>query len=250
MNNAFHLIITLSLAPLSASIGQSTPTSVPADHFKVPDDLEVTLWAASPMLFNPTNIDTDAAGRIWVAEGVNYRKHVTRRAEGDRIMVLEDTDGDGKADKSHCFVQEKTLVSPLGVSVFDNKIVVAQPPGILVYTDVNRDLTFDPAVDTRKEILTGFNARNHDHSLHAVIAGPDGKWYFNQGNTGALITDKSGKTFRLGGPYYNSGGGTPEWFNNPEECAGKASDDGHVWVGGAIGRFNPDVSHEFRVLYV
>ena len=255
MNNAFHLSIALSLAPLSASIGQSTPTSVPADHLKVPDDLEVTLWAASPMLFNPTNIDTDAAGRIWVAEGVNYRKHVTRRAEGDRIMVLEDTDGDGKADKSHCFVQEKALVSPLGVSVFDNKIVVAQPPGILVYTDVNRDLTFDPAVDTREEILTGFNARNHDHSLHAVIAGPDGKWYFNQGNTGALITDKSGKTFRLGGPYYNSGGGTPEWFNNPEEYAGKASDDGHVWVGGAIGRFNPDgsgvqiIGHGFRNSY-
>ncbi len=166
-----------------------------------------------------------------------------------------DTDGDGKADKSHCFVQEKALVAPLGVSVFDNKIVVAQPPSIIVYTDVNRDLKFDPAVDTREEVLTGFNARNHDHSLHAVIAGPDGKWYFNQGNTGAQITDKDGKTFRLGGSYYNSGGGTPEWFNNPKEYAAKASDDGRVWISGAIGRFNPDgsgvqiVGHGFRNSY-
>ena len=255
MKTLSHILAMLLLAPLSNASGQATPTSVPAEHLKVPDDLEVTLWATSPMLFNPTNIDTDASGRIWVAEGVNYRKHVTRRAEGDRIMVLEDTDGDGKADKSHCFVQDKALVSPLGVSVFDNKIVVAQPPSIFVYTDVDRDLTFDPTVDTREEILTGFNARNHDHSLHAVIAGPDGKWYFNQGNTGALITDKGGKTFRLGGPYYNSGGGTPQWFNNPEEYAGKASDDGRVWVGGALGRFNPDgsgvqiVGHGFRNSY-
>jgi len=248
-------LATLLLAPLSHALDQAPLASVPVDHLKVPDDLEVTVWATSPMLFNPTNMDTDAAGRIWVAEGVNYRKHVTRRPEGDRIMVLEDTDGDGKADKSHAFVQEKALVSPLGVSVFDNKIVVAQPPSIIVYTDVNRDQKFDPAVDTREELLTGFNARNHDHSLHAVIAGPDGKWYFNQGNTGAQVTDKDGKTFRLGGPYYKSGGGTPEWFNNPEEYAGKASDDGRVWISGAIGRFNPDgsgiqiVGHGFRNSY-
>lgn len=251
-----HLILaTLLLAPLSPSFAEPPRTLVPVDQLKVPDDLEVTIWATSPMLFNPTNMDTDDAGRIWVAEGVNYRKHVTRRPEGDRIMVLEDTDGDGRADKSHCFVQETALVSPLGVSVFDNKIVVAQPPSLIVYTDVNRDLKFDPAVDLREEILTGFNARNHDHSLHAVIAGPDGKWYFNQGNAGAQITDKDGKTFRLGGPYYNSGGGTPEWFNNPEEYAGEASDDGRVWISGAIGRFNPDgsgveiVGHGFRNSY-
>ncbi|MCX6858581.1 MAG: c-type cytochrome [Verrucomicrobia bacterium] len=248
-------LATLLLAPVTHALAQAPPASVPVDHLRVPDDLEVTVWATTPMLFNPTNMDTDATGRIWVAEGVNYRKHVTRRPEGDRIMVLEDSDGDGKADKSHCFVQEKALVSPLGVSVFDNKIVVAQPPSIIVYTDVNRDQKFDPAVDTREELLTGFNARNHDHSLHAVIAGPDGKWYFNQGNTGAQVTDKDGKTFRLGGPYYKSGGGTPEWFNNPEEYAGKASDDGRVWISGAIGRFNPDgsgmqiVGHGFRNSY-
>lgn len=230
-------------------------TSVPADRLKVPDDLEVSVWATSPMLFNPTNMDTDAAGRIWVAEGVNYRKNAERRPEGDRIMVLEDSDADGKADKSHCFVQEKGLIAPLGVSVFDNQIVVAQPPSILVYTDVNRDLKFDPAVDRREEILTGFNASNHDHSLHAVTAGPDGKWYFNQGNAGALVTDKDGRTFRLGGPYYNKGGGTPVWFNNPEEYGGKPSDDGRIWLSGAIGRFDPDgsrlqiVGHGFRNSY-
>ena len=255
MNRPLLILVALLLVPPSRAQDGVPPTAVPISHLTVPEDLEVTVWATSPMLFNPTNMDTDAAGRIWVAEGVNYRSNGTRRPEGDRIMVLEDTDGDGRADRSHCFVQEKGLITPLGVSVFDNKIVVAQPPSIIVYTDVNRDLKFDPAVDLREEILTGFNGKNHDHSLHSTVAGPDGKWYFNVGNVGALVTDKDGKTFRIGGPYYKSGGGNPIWFNDPTEYAGKPSDDGRVWVGGAIGRFNPDgsgvqiFSHGFRNSY-
>ncbi|MFD2257541.1 PVC-type heme-binding CxxCH protein [Luteolibacter algae] len=223
-------------------LSDKAPKKVAVADFTFPDDLEVTVWATTPMFFNPTNMDTDAAGRIYVAEGVNYRHHENRRPGGDRIMVLEDTDGDGTADKSICFVQEPALVAPLGVSVFDNKIVVAQPPSIIVYTDVDRDLKFDPAIDTREEILTGANARNHDHSLHATTAGPDGKWYFNQGNCGALLSNRDGFTLRLGGSYYNSGAGNPQWFNDPTEYAGKPSDDGKIWLSGAVGRMNPDGS--------
>ena len=61
--------------------------------------------------------------------------------------------------------------------MLDNKIVVSQPPDLLVYTDVNRDRVFDPAVDKREVLLTGFNGRNHDHSLHSVTAGPDGLYF-------------------------------------------------------------------------
>ncbi|MCB1236366.1 MAG: hypothetical protein KDM91_14965, partial [Verrucomicrobiae bacterium] len=73
-------------------------TTIPLELFKVPEGLEVTLWAQSPMLFNPTNLDVDKDGRIWVAEGVRYRRQHDQQPEGDRIVVLEDTDGDGKAD--------------------------------------------------------------------------------------------------------------------------------------------------------
>ena len=62
--------------------------------FVLPDDLEVTLWAESPMFFNPTNIDVDVRGRVWVAEAVNYRdfnnKDLPLREGGDRIMILEE----------------------------------------------------------------------------------------------------------------------------------------------------------------
>jgi len=217
-------------------------TEVPVERFVVPEDLEVTVWAQSPLFRNPTNIDFDHLGRAWVAEGVNYRG-ARRDGEGDRIVVVQDTDGDGKADKSHVFVQEKHLQSPLGVAVFDNVVVVSQPPDLLVYTDVDRDLVFSPGKDKREVLLTGFNGRNHDHSLHSVVAGPDGKWYFNQGNMGAQFTDRSGKTFRIGSPY------------SMRQVAGHKSDDGHVYLGGFSVRMNPDgtnceiIGHNYRNSY-
>ena len=245
----------LLLACITPVMADDWKAPKPADkvstsHFHVPDGLEVTVWASTPDLFNPTNMDIDAAGRIWVAEGVNYRGHNGRRPDGDRIAVLQDTDGDGKADTSHTFVQEKGLVAPLGVGVFDNVIVVSQPPDLIVYTDVDRNLVFDPAVDKREVLLTGFNARNHDHSLHSVTGGPDGKWYFNNGNCGGEFTDKSGKTFRMGGDYYNSGGG--DWFVDTRQLQGKKSDDGFVWTAGFSVRMDPDgrnaeiIGHGYR----
>ncbi len=220
------------------------PQRVPVDAFDLPEDLEVSVWATSPMLYNPTNMDTDEQGRIWVAEGVNYRRHKDRRKEGDRIVVLQDTDGDGKADKSHTFVQDPELIAPLGIAVLGNQIVVSQPPHLIVYTDVDGDLKFDPGKDKRENLLSGFFGNNHDHSLHAVVAGPDGKWYFNHGNTGADFTTRDGVRYRVGGPYWEG-----------SKIAGAVSDDGRVWTGGFAARMNPDgtvltmIGHGFRNSY-
>jgi len=229
-------------------------TFVPEDLFTLADDkLEVTVWATTPQLYNPTNIDFDAQGRLYVAEGVNYRHANGTRPEGDRIVVLEDSDGDGTADKSDVFTQDPNLESPLGVAVLENKIIVSQPPDLLVYTDVNGDRKYDPAVDKREVLLTGFNARQHDHSLHSVVVGPDGQWNFNNGNCSGIFTDKSGKTFRVGSSYYQSGGGT--WYSDTRAIAGQPSDDGYVWVGGFSVRMNPDgtnariVGHNYRNSY-
>lgn len=242
--------VALALSPaLPTPADEPLPTIVPTDLFTVPEGLEVTVWATTPQLYNPTNIDFDKDGRLWVAEGVDYRSHAKRRPEGDRIVVLEDTDGDGKADKSDTFVQSEDFLAPLGVAVLDNQVVVSQPPDLIVFTDVNRDRKFDPAVDKREMLLTGFNGRSHDHSLHSVTAGPDGLWYWNQGNTGALFTDRSGKTFRIGSSYVHPNG---KQVVDPSTIAGQKSDDGHVWVGGFSVRMNPDgtnaqiIGHNYR----
>ena len=225
-------------------IESKSDNPVPPSAMRVPDDLEVTLWASSPMFFNPTNMDADRDGRIWVTEGVDYRHKKDRRPEGDRIVVLEDLDHDGKADHSHVFVQDPELVSPLGIAVFGNQVVVSQPPHLIVYTDVDGDLRFDPAKDRREDLLSGFFGRNHDHSLHAVVAGPDGRWYFNQGNTGAQFTTRDGITYKVGGPYAEG-----------EKICGQRSDDGRIWTGGFLASMQPDgtalrmLGHGFRNSY-
>ena len=212
-----------------------TPEHLDTSMFKVPEGLEIKVWATSPMLFNPANMDVDQEGRIWVAEGINYRRHSGRSREGDAIRVLQDTDGDGTADESHVFVREKELECPLGVAVFDNVIIVSNTPNMIMYTDVNRDLKFDPAVDKREVFLTGFEKPQHDHSLHSLYAGPDGRWYFSNGNCGAKFSDKSGTTFRIGSGY----------LNNP--YTGEKSDDGHVYVGGFTASIDPS-GHNTRIL--
>ncbi|MDG1891818.1 MAG: c-type cytochrome [Verrucomicrobiota bacterium] len=216
---------------------------VPLDNFSTVEGLEVTLWAQSPMFYNPANMDIDKDGRVWVTEGVNYRGHYNRKPEGDRVMVMEDSNGDGKADRQWTFVQEPFLRCPMGVAVIDNKVVVSMTPDMIVYTDVDRDMRFDPAVDKREVLLTGFNGRVHDHSLHSVTVGPDGQWYWNAGNCGAVFTDRSGRTFRMGSSYMT------------KEAAGLASDDGHVYIGAFTARMHPDgsqvriIGHNYRNSY-
>ncbi len=235
------------------------PTSeskyVRVDKFSVDSSLEVTLWAKSPLFFNPTNMSIDPQGRIWVTEGVNYREKLgIRRHAGDRIMVLIDSDKDGKADDSKVFLQDPFLESPLGIAVFDNQVVISQPPDIVIYTDVDRNLKFDPKIDRKEVLLTGFNGRQHDHSLHSVTSGPDGKWYFNSGNCGAIFTDNSGKTFRMNTNY--RGGASEKYFYTPtHELKGAQSDDGFVWSSGFSVRMNPDgtdaeiIGHGYRNSY-
>ncbi|RCR66489.1 PVC-type heme-binding CxxCH protein [Larkinella punicea] len=154
--------------------------------------LEARLFAAEPMLTNPTNIDVDARGRVWVCEAYNYRANISgnpTRPEGDRILILEDTNGDGQADVTKTFYQGPELVSPLGVWVQGNKVIVSDSPNVFVFTDENGD---DKA-DKKELLFTGLSGADHDHGMHSFVFGPDGKWYFNFGNEGKQIRDKDGK---------------------------------------------------------
>ena len=251
MNPARSAILALLLL---TTLHAAEPAVLSPKLFTVPEGLEVKLWAASPLLRNPTNIDTDKDGRIWVAEGVDYgAKHYQTQPGGDRIVVIEDSDGDGTADKSWTFVQDTALRAPLGIAVIENQIVVSMAPNLIVYTDVNRDLKFDPVVDKREVLLTGFNGHNHDHGLHSVTVGPDGLWYWSMGNCGAVFTDKSGRTFRIGSPYDIRYGMTLDM--DPRDFSGQRSDDGHVYLGGFAARMKPDgsrveiIGHNFRNSY-
>ena len=240
---AFLLMAAVSLSAAPQPYVPTEGGSVPLNLFQVPEGLEVTVWARSPMLANPTNLDIDAQGRVWVTEGVNYRvynKGGKRRPEGDRVVVLSDSKGAGKADTAHTFIQDAGWTSPLGIAVFDNVVIVSHAPDLIKFTDVNRDGKFDPAVDKREVLLGGFGGQDHDHSLHAIVAGPDGKLYLNAGNCGGSFTDKAGKTYRVASGYVDQRGGA--WPFDPKATSGAKSDDGFVWSSGFSARMNADTS--------
>lgn len=153
--------------------------------------LEATLFASEPAITNPTNIDVDHLGRVWVCEAYNYRPAINgnpTKNEGDRIMVLEDTDGDGKSDKSTVFYQGAEINAPLGVWVMGNKVIVSQSPYVWLFTDENGDLK----ADKKEVIFEGIGGDQHDHGMHAFVFGPDGKLYFNFGNEGDHLLDGKG----------------------------------------------------------
>ncbi len=125
------------------------------DNFTVAPGLEAQLWAGTDMIHSPTAIDVDAKGRLWVAEDLH--KSGTAGPHS-RIKILADTNNDGKADSVKIF--GPTFSSkPLGISVFDNVIVVSMAPKIHVFTDVNRDDIFDPKVDTETILANGFHGK-------------------------------------------------------------------------------------------
>lgn len=162
--------------------------------FDVADGLEVQLFAYEPQLLSPTSIDVDAQGRVWVCEAVNYRHFRNgqnkERKEGDRILVLEDTDGDGRADKETVFYQDKEIDSPHGVCVLGDQIIVSAGSNVIVFTDSDGDLK----PDSKRYLFTGIDGVQHDHGIHAFGIGPDGKLYFNFGNAGRQLKGPNGET--------------------------------------------------------
>lgn len=247
-------LLTL-LLPLPAFLPQSPDSAQGpvdlSDRFDIPDGTKAELWAESPGLFNPTSMDIDGAGRVWVAEAVNYRQWDGRNPgkhfdEGDRIVVLEDTDGDGAADKSTVFAQDPELTAPLGILVLEDRVLVSCSPHVFEYRDTDGDLV----ADERKVWLTGWGGFDHDHGLHSFFTHPDGSLLWSAGNAGPhLVQDADGHWLRSGSSY--NGGGKSHPGNRP----GLVSDDGRTWVGGIIGRIDLDggglevIGHNFRNNY-
>jgi len=178
----------LSSSSTSTSAGSHEPEDAVA-ALDVGEGLEATLVSSEPDISNLTAVDVDHLGRIWVCEVKNYRKWNGSRKEGDRILVLEDTDRDGKADKSTTFYQGRDIDSAHGLCVLGNKVIVSAGDKVQILTDENGDLKCD-----KQEVLfSGISGVQHDHGIHSFIFGPDGKLYFNFGNEGRQLKDKDGK---------------------------------------------------------
>src|SRR5579883_780991 len=239
MNRRLRFLSLIAALLVPAAVQAQLPPEKAAATFTVADGLEMSLWAAEPLFVNPTCIDIDHKGRVWVCESVNYRnklhgKKKLNRPEGDRIVILEDTKGTGKADKAITFYQSPEFLAPLGIAVAKDpigpgyKVYVCHSPDILLFEDKDGD---GKAEGPPKKLLTGFGGYDHDHGVHGILIGPDGKLYFSVGDQGVD---------RL----QSSDGKGRKWSSNDTDCRA-----GTVWRCDLDGKNLELIAHNFRNPY-
>ena len=154
----------------------------------VPDGFRVTLFAGEPAVKQPIGFCIDDRGRLWVAEANNYPDKKAGR--NDRIVILEDTDGDGRHDKRTVFYDKLEYVS--GVEVGFGGVWVMSIPNFYFIPDKNHDGVPDgpPVV-----LLDGFGTTENAHNIANGFAwGPDGWLYSTHGRTNWSLLGKPGAT--------------------------------------------------------
>jgi putative membrane-bound dehydrogenase-like protein len=105
-------------------------------HFVTPIDFEVRLFAAEPWIRKPICMNWDERGRLWIAETIDYPNNRQRAGEGnDRIVICEDTDGDGVADKFTVFADKLSI--PTGFTFYKGGVIVVQAPDTLYLKDTD-----------------------------------------------------------------------------------------------------------------
>jgi len=142
--------------------------------FTVADGFEVNLYAADPLLAKPIQMNFDAAGRLWIASSEIYPQIPVGAKANDKIIVLEDNDGDGVAETTRIFADG--LLIPTGVEPGDGGAYVANSTELIHIADTDGD----GKGDRREVILSGFGTEDTHHILHTLRWGPEGLLYFNQ----------------------------------------------------------------------
>ncbi len=145
------------------------------ENFELLDGYQVNLFATDPMLANPVHMHWDTKGRLWVACSWAYPQLKPGDVANDKIIILEDTDGDGAADKSTVFADG--LYLPTGLEFANGGVYVGQSPDVFFLKDTDGD----DVADVKELALTGFGIEDNHHSISAWRRGPGGWIYFQEG---------------------------------------------------------------------
>jgi len=188
----------------------------------VPEGFEAKLAAVEPMITQPMAFCWDDRGRLWVAENRDYEARGTGfSADGNsRILILEDTNGDGKFDTRQVFLEG--IPFPAAIAVGFDGLWLGAPPNLLFVPDKDRDDKADGAFEVR---LTGWGIQDRHETLNSFHWGPDGWLYGCQGFATRSTVGKpadGGKIFRKGDSF-------------PAEIAVK---DGQ-YIDGGVWRYHP-----------
>jgi len=178
------ILTLLTALPVGASTAVAQPPAkkdIPVPDpalelatFRVPEGFEVQLYAADPAIAKPIQMNFDEDGRLWIASSEVYPQIVPGAAATDRILVVEDTDHDGVADRTHVFAEG--LLIPTGVAPGDGGAWVANSTELVHFADTDGDLK----ADSKRVVLSGFGTEDTHHILHTLRWGYDGYLYFNQ----------------------------------------------------------------------
>ena len=145
--------------------------------FKIDPRFEVNLFASEeefPEIACPIQMRWDARGRLWVSCSTTYPHVYPGNEPNDKIVILEDTDWDGKADKSTVFADD--LQIPLSFELGDGGVYISEEPHLVHLKDTDGD----GKADTRRIVLTGFGCEDSHHALHDIVWTPDGNLLFRE----------------------------------------------------------------------
>ncbi|SIN90785.1 putative membrane-bound dehydrogenase domain-containing protein [Singulisphaera sp. GP187] len=178
---SFILSVCVALGATSSSFAQRAPFEIPdpdpeveRKSFIVADGFEVNLFAADPILAKPIQMNFDPQGRLWVVSSEVYPQIKPGQTANDKVLILEDRDGDGRAEKTSVFADG--LLIPTGVEPGDGGVYVANSTELLHFADTDND----GKADRRRVMLSGFGTEDTHHILHTLRWGYDGMLYFNQ----------------------------------------------------------------------
>jgi len=145
--------------------------------FQVDPRFEVNLFASEeqfPDIVNPIQMRWDSRGRLWISCSTTYPHVYPGNEPDDKIVILEDTDGDGRADKSTVFADD--LHIPLSFEFGDGGIYVSEQPNLTFLKDIDGD----DVADIHEVILSGFGTEDSHHALHDFTWTPDGDLLFRE----------------------------------------------------------------------
>jgi glucose/arabinose dehydrogenase/azurin/HEAT repeat protein len=147
-------------------------------RMKIPPGCKINLFASEeqfPMLANPVQMAFDPKGRLWVAAWPNYPERTPQSKDGDKLLVFEDTDGDGKADKCTTYLDD--LNCPTGFQFYKDGVIVVQAPDVWFVRDTNGD----GKADWKERILNGLDSADSHHTANALALDPGGAIYLSDG---------------------------------------------------------------------
>lgn len=166
----------------------------PAPTFKLPAGFEAIVAAASPMVANPTMGCVDDRGRLFIGDsaGVNWSAKKFEEKLPNRVLMLEDRDGDGVFERSTVFADGLTV--PKGGCFVDGSLYVASPPGIWKFTDADDD----GVAEQRELMVGGFAWTANGADCHGPRRHPDGRLYWTHGRKGHDIRQRDGTPVHKG----------------------------------------------------